>query len=325
MQSYPGLYHVIRSAHGLFSRARAVTGGFDRPVPGVRRVLAANPSPMCAEGTNTYILGEGAVVVIDPGPAMTQHVDAVLGALRPGEEVVAICVTHSHLDHSAAAPALAARTGAPVCAFGGPGAGRSAVMAGLAQTGMIAGGEGVDHDFRPDRILGDGDTVAFGAGRLVALWTPGHCSNHMCFITDGICFSGDHVMGWASSLISPPDGDLTAYMHSLTALETAAPRVLLPGHGAPVGDPAARIGALRRHRQAREAAILTALRAGIDSVPALTGHIYTETPAALRPAAERNVFAHLIDLCAKRQARPRGALAFTARFEHRTGDENSGK
>ncbi|WP_223814318.1 MBL fold metallo-hydrolase [Roseicitreum antarcticum] len=302
-----------------------MTGAVDQPASGVRRVLAPNPSAMCAEGTNTYILGEGAVVVIDPGPAIPRHVDTVLAALSPGEVVVAICVTHSHLDHSAAAPTLAQRTGAPVCAFGGPGAGRSAVMADLAQRGLSEGGEGLDHNFRPDRILRDGDAVDFGAERLGALWTPGHCSNHLSFLWRGIGFSGDHVMGWASSLISPPDGDLTAYMDSLTLLEAAAPGVLLPGHGAPVADPAARIAALRHHRQARGASILAALHSGIDTVPALTRHIYTETPAALRPAAERNVFAHLIDLCRKNQAQALGDLAFAARFVPGLGGRNSDK
>lgn len=286
----------------------------DRPTDGVRRVLAPNPSTMCAEGTNSYILGQGAVVVVDPGPPIPAHVDALIAALEPDERIVAICVTHSHLDHSGAATALAQRTGAPVCAFGGPEAGRSAVMAELSARGQTEGGEGVHIGFLPDRILPDGGAVQFGNERLTALWTPGHCSNHLCFLWRDIGFCGDHVMGWASSLISPPDGDLTAYMHSLDLLEAAEPRILLPGHGAPVLDPVDRIRDLRAHRLMRASAVLAGLRAGIVTVPDLTRHIYTDTPPALMPAAERNVFAHLIDLYVKNQARSVGELSFHAKF-----------
>lgn len=277
-------------------------------------MLAPNPSVMCAEGTNSYILGQGAVVVIDPGPHIPLHVDALMAALDVGERIVAICITHSHLDHSGAAPLLAQRSDAPVFAFGGPGAGRSALMTDLAQRGLTHGGEGVDADFKPDRILPDGSAVAFGEHRLTAVWTPGHCSNHLCFMWGDICFSGDHVMGWASTLISPPDGDLTAYMDSLLRLERAAPRLLLPGHGAPVTDPAARIVALRAHRLTREAAILEAVRAGVRTVADLTRQVYTDTPSALIPAAQRNVFAQLIDLVSKGLVQSVGELAFHAEF-----------
>lgn len=299
--------------------------GVDSPVPGVRRVLAPNPSAMCAEGTNSYIVGQGAVAVIDPGPSIPAHVDALMAALKSGEQIVAICVTHSHLDHSGAAPLLAQRTDAPVCAFGGPTAGHSALMADLARRGLTYGGEGVDAAFTPDRILPDGGAVVFGDQHLTALWTPGHCGNHLCFMWGDICFSGDHVMGWASTLISPPDGDLTAYMHSLLRLEAASPGILLPGHGAPVTNPAARIAALRAHRLMREAEVINALRAGISTVTDLTRHIYTDTPAALIHAAERNVFAQLIDLVSRNVVRSVGELAFHADFSLKNAPETPAK
>ena len=261
-------------------------------------VLAPNPSPMTHLGTNTYLLGRDTLVVIDPGPDRPAHLAALLRAID-GRRVDHILVTHSHVDHSALAPALAAATGAPVCAYGDASAGRSAVMTRLIAQGMKGGGEGIDHAFRPDVTLADGDSLQGGWGRITAIHTPGHIGNHLCFLWQDALFSGDHVMGWASSLVSPPDGDLGDFMTSCQRLIPLKARVCYPGHGAPVTDPQARLQWLIDHRRAREAQILQALARGPATPQALTLRIYTDITPDLRPAAERNVLAHLIDLLAR--------------------------
>lgn len=282
------------------SETEGATGKVTRLEAGLRMVLAGNPSPMTGRGTNTYIVGSGAVAVIDPGPDDTRHMAAILAALEPGERISHILVTHAHLDHSPLSRALSGRTGAPVLAFGGAGAGRSATMAALAHTGLLRGGEGVDTGFAPDRTLADGDIVRGGDWALRAIHTPGHFANHLSFaatLPDGpVIFSGDHVMGWATSLVSPPDGDMGAYFRSLDRLAREPARRFHPGHGDPVADPAARIAELRTHRRMREAQILAALASGPANAATLARSIYLDTPPALLPAAERNVLAHLIDL-----------------------------
>lgn len=285
--------------------------------PGIRRVLAPNPSPMTYWGTNTYLVGTRDLAVIDPGPDLDAHLAAILAAVPAGGSVSHILVTHAHLDHSPLSRRLARETGAPVLAYGDAGAGRSAVMQRLAGAGLIGGGEGVDAGFAPDRCLADGETVAGADWSLTALWTPGHFGNHMCFAFGDAVFSGDLVMGWASSLVSPPDGDLTDFMASCAALRARAPRVLHPGHGAPVADPVARLDWLTGHRRSREAAILAQLQAGPSDIPALTRRIYTDTPAKLIPAAERNVLAHLVDLQARGQVSATPGLSVTAVFSVR--------
>ncbi len=285
-----------------------------REITPVLRVLRAdNPSPMTAEGTNTYILGTDRLCVIDPGPDDAAHLDRLRAAIGR-VPVAAILVTHSHRDHSALAPALGRATGAPVMAFGDSRAGRSARMARLAQDAALGGGEGVDAAFRPDRRLADGATVCFGPDRLRAWHIPGHMGNHMCFDWDGAMFTGDHVMGWAPSLISPPDGDMGAYMASLDRLDGLGARVFYTGHGAPVPDPGARIAALRRHRQARAAAIQAALADGLQRVPAITARVYTGLDPALRPAAERTVLAHLVAMVDAGTAQPTPRLHPEAAF-----------
>jgi len=281
---------------------------------GIRAILAPNPSPMTYWGTNTYLLGTRRLAVIDPGPDDPGHLAAILGALRPGQSISHILVTHAHRDHSPLARRLAAETGAPVLAYGRPEAGRSPVMARLAEAGGIGGGEGVDARFAPDTALADGAEVAGDGWHITAHWTPGHFCNHMCFESGGAVFSGDLVMGWASTLISPPDGDLTQFRASCARLAATAPARLLPGHGAPVADPAARIGWLVRHRDAREAAILDTLARGPADAATLAGRIYTDTPPELMPAAARNVLAHLVDLMQADRVRALSPLSPTARF-----------
>ena len=283
---------------------RSDTGGaagkVQRPEDGLRMVLADNPSPMTYRGTNTYIVGSGAVAVIDPGPDDARHMAAILAALEPGERISHILVTHAHLDHSPLSRALSGRTGAPVLAFGAAGAGRSATMAALADAGHLRGGEGVDTGFAPDMTLAEGDTVRGGDWALRAIHTPGHFANHLSFAATlpggPVIFTGDHVMGWATSLVSPPDGDMGAYFRSLDRLVGEPARRFYPGHGDAIHDPAAWIAELRAHRRMREAQILAALAPGPANAATLARIIYVETPPALLPAAERNVLAHLIDL-----------------------------
>ena len=280
----------------------------------IRAILAPNPSPMTYWGTNTYLLGARRLAVIDPGPDDSGHLAAILGALRPGQSVSHIFVSHAHLDHSPLARRLAAETGAPVLAYGVAAAGRSAVMHRLAESGGIGGGEGVDAGFAPDQALADGEDVAGDGWRITAHWTPGHFCNHMCFQSGDTVFSGDLVMGWASTLISPPDGDLTQFRASCARLAALAPARLLPGHGAPVADPAARIRWLIAHRRAREAAMLDSLAHGPADAATLAQHIYTDTPQDLMPAAARNVLAHLVDLMQNARVRTLSPLSHTTRF-----------
>ena len=262
--------------------------------PGLRRVLAPNPSPMTWRGTNTYLLGRGRVTVIDPGPDDPAHLAALLQALS--KEVVShIVVTHSHLDHSPLARRLGARTGAPVLGFGPSTAGRSAVMRALVANGYDGGGEGVDADFNPDIAVADGEVIDTPAGHLRVLHTPGHMGNHICLRWGDAVFSGDLVMGWATSLISPPDGDVADFMTSCARLRAEDAAVLHPGHGAPVTVPADRIDWLMAHRAERRAQVLAALDVPRD-VAGLTAAIYTDVAPALWPIAARNVFAQLVEL-----------------------------
>ena len=283
--------------------------------PGVRRIVAPNPSPMTYRGTNTYLLGTVGVAVIDPGPESEAHLEAILAAVQPGQQITHIIVTHSHLDHSPLARPLAARCGAPVLAFGGSDAGRSEVMQTLAARGLMGGGEGIDEGFTPDQILADGALVEGDGWVLEALHTPGHIGNHLCLAWGDACFCADHVMGWASSLVSPPDGDLTDFMASCARLQQRDWRVFYPGHGGAIDDPAGRLEWLVSHRLVREAAILEALAQGPRDAVTLAQLIYTETPPALLGAATRNVLAHLVDLTGKSQVAPDGPLQADATFK----------
>lgn len=295
---------------------------FDPPVgvaqtlePGLRRIVAPNASPMTYRGTNTYLVGTGALAVIDPGPADPRHEAAILAALEPGQVISHIIVTHSHVDHSPLARPLAQATGAPVLAFGDACAGRSAVMQRLADQGLVGGGEGIDTSFAPDQTLRDGEIVQGDGWALEVIHTPGHLGNHICLGWGDLCFTADHVMGWASSLVSPPDGDLSDFMASCRRLRARPWRAFHPGHGAPVTDPAARLDWLIAHRLGRESAICAALAQAPADAARLARLIYTDTPAALLPAAERNVFAHLVDLTQQSRIRPQGELAVDAVFE----------
>ena len=256
--------------------------------PGLRRIVAPNPSPMTFKGTNTYVLGTRDLAVIDPGPERAAHLQAILDAVGQDQRITHIFVTHSHVDHSPLARPLSAATGAPVLAFGPSGAGRSEIMTKLAATGLSDAGEGIDTAFSPDLTLEDGAVTTGPDWSLEAIWTPGHLGNHLSFAWDDIVFTGDLVMGWASSLVSPPDGDLTDFMASCRRLRARGAGVFHAGHGAPITAPMDRVTWLIDHRLSREAAILEALTKTQASTTDLAHVIYTDTPASLIPAAKRN-------------------------------------
>ncbi len=266
--------------------------------PPIRRCLAPNPSALTGTGTNTWIVGATGLVVIDPGPDDPAHLAAILAMVGPGQHISQIVVTHAHLDHSALAPRLAALTGAPVHAFGTATSGRSPLMERLAPT-LSSHGEGIDHSFVPDLHLTDGDRIAGPDWTLRAIHTPGHLGGHLCLALGDTLFSGDHVMGWSTTIVSPPDGDMAAYMASLDRLMRESWRCFLPGHGDPIDTPGQRLQDLVAHRRSREAQILAALSGHPANASTVTARIYTDIPRLLLPAAERNVLAHLIDLASR--------------------------
>ncbi|MFD1797392.1 MBL fold metallo-hydrolase [Paracoccus aurantiacus] len=257
----------------------------------LQTILAPNPSPLTGPGTNTFLLGERDIAVIDPGPDIAGHREAILAA--GAGRISHILVTHAHLDHSAGAAALSAATGAPVLAFGTADAGRSPFMESLVTT--AGGGEGRDTAFMPDRRITHDEEIAGRDWKLRAIHTPGHMGGHLSFLWEDTLFCGDVILGWSSTLISPPDGDLLDYFRSLDRIEALRTSGLLPAHGDPIESPAARIAELREHRQERSAQILRALANGPADAANLARRIY-EVPPALLPAAARNVLAHLIAL-----------------------------
>lgn len=233
--------------------------------------------------------------MIDPGPKQQDHIDALLKALD-GETVTHILITHTHNDHSPAAAALKAATGAKTYGFGPHGSGRAEDhLPGVTE-------EGGDHDFVPDVTLREGNTLEGGGDgarwRLAAVETPGHTSNHLCFslAEERTLFTGDHVMGWSTSVIAPPDGDMAAYLRSLNKLLYRDDALYWPTHGPSIPDPKAFVGAFIAHRQERSAAILAALAAGDATIPAIVARVYTGLDPKLIAAAGRSVFAHLIEL-----------------------------
>ena len=265
--------------------------------PLVRRVVARNPSPFTFKGTATFIVGRGRVAVVDPGPDLPEHIAALLTALR-GESVEGILVTHTHRDHSPAAAAVKAATGAVTYGYGPHGSG-SRGDSGRAPSGPAVE-EGGDLAFVPDVRMAEGDALSGPGWRMTAVHTPGHTSNHLCFALaeERILFSGDHVMGWSTSVIAPPDGDMAAYMRSLEKLLAREDALYMPTHGPAIPDPKAHVQAFIAHRKARRAAILRHLAQGKHSIPELVAAIYVGLPENLRAAAGRSVLAHLIELSA---------------------------
>lgn len=299
-------------------RPETIYGRAETVAPGVRRVTCPNPSPMTFTGTRSYLVGEGRVAVIDPGPDDAAHLDAILAALGSGETVEAVLVTHSHVDHSPGARRLSGRTGAPVIGFGPHGAGMSAAMAALQAQGLdLGGGEGADTAFAPDRVLADGETVEGPGWQLTALHTPGHLSNHLSFLLEGTgtVFTGDAVMGWTTTLVSPPEGDMAAQMATLRRLAARDDRLFLPGHGHEVRDPAPLLAHLIRHREEREAQILAALAAsGGGTADGIARQVYRDIDPRLLAAAARNVLATLLGLLAEGRVDCPGPLSAEAEF-----------
>jgi glyoxylase-like metal-dependent hydrolase (beta-lactamase superfamily II) len=279
-------------------------GEVQQVAPGVRRVLCPNPGPFTFRGTNTWIIGEGlSVAVLDPGPADADHLRAILRATQ-GERITHILVSHTHRDHSPGVAALREATGATSFGFGPH------------MTPPDQGGEGGDHAFRPEVTVPDGAAVTGLDWSLRAIHTPGHCANHLCFALEGtgILFSADHVMSWSTSVVSPPDGDMAAYMASLARLRARDDRLLLPGHGPPLPDPQPFMAALAAHRLEREAMVLDALRAARRATARdLVGAVYGPAlDERLVPAAARSLLAHLVKLAAEGAA-ARDGDAFEAR------------
>lgn len=266
-------------------------GRLEPIAPMIRRIVARNPSPFTFRGTGTYVIGRGEVAVIDPGPDLAEHVEALLAGLS-GEQVTHILITHTHRDHSPAAQALKDATGAQTYGFG-PHAGGKRGEPGIE--------EGGDWDFVPDVTVSDGDVIAGSGWRFEAVHTPGHTSNHLCFALpdDGVLFSGDHVMGWSTSVIAPPDGDMAAYMASLEKLLARPDSVYWPTHGPAITEPKEHVRAFIAHRREREAGILDCLRAGIDRIDAIVERLYVGLQPGLHRAAGRSVHAHLIELAAR--------------------------
>ena len=256
--------------------------------PLIRRIVARNPGPFTGPGTGTYVVGHGRVAVIDPGPALESHAEAILDALR-GETVADILITHSHLDHWPAAAALQRATGARIYGFG-PAA---------SQYGG-AGEEVAQYGFVPDQTMQDGDTLDGPGWHLTAVHTPGHASDHLCFALaeERVLFSGDHVMGWSTSVIMPPDGDMAAYLRSLEKLLDRDDAIYLPTHGPAIPDPKAHVHAFLEHRRERRAAILGRLARGEAKIPEIVESVYVGLSPGLRGAAGQSVLAHLIELAA---------------------------
>jgi glyoxylase-like metal-dependent hydrolase (beta-lactamase superfamily II) len=275
----------------------AETGRVERLGPRVRRVLAPNPSPFTYTGTQTYIVGEGDVAVIDPGPGLDEHVDALIAALG-GERVAAILCTHTHRDHSPASRPLAAATGAPIVGC--------APLA-LEDEGARAD-ESFDPDYRPHRILANGEGLGGEGWTLRAVATPGHTSNHLCLALDEdrALFTGDHVMGWSTTVVAPPDGDMADYMASLERLLLRDDRVYYPAHGPAVEDPRGHVLRLIEHRRMRERQIIAQIEQGEGRIPKMVAAMYADIDPRLFPAAGRSVLAHLVDLERRNRVRTRG-------------------
>ena len=256
--------------------------------PLLRRVTSPNPSLFTFKGTNTYIVGRGNVAVVDPGPDLPEQTAAILRAVE-GETVTHIVATHTHNDHSPGVPALVAATGAKTYGFGPHGTG-------VRRQWPFASPEGGDMSFRPDVTVPDGGTIAGDGWTLEALHTPGHISNHLCFTLreENVLLSGDHVMAWSTSVVSPPDGDMADYMASLDRLLGRPETTYWPGHGPAVRDPQPFVRAFIAHRNEREVQIAACLADGPKTIPEMVRVMYADVPETLHRAAARSVLAHIL-------------------------------
>ena len=257
--------------------------------PRIARVLAHNPGPFTFKGTGVYIVGDKDVAVIDPGPAIPEHLDALKRALE-SRNVTHILVTHTHNDHSPAAEPLKQWTGAKTYAYGPHGAGK-------AEEGVTVE-EGGDMAFVPDIRVKDGDVIKANGFTFECVYTPGHTSNHMCFALreENALFTGDHIMGWSTTVVTPPDGDMAQYMASVRKLLARDDKVLYPTHGAPITDPKPFLEAYLDHRLDREHQIMACVKNGVSTIPEMVARMYADVDTRLHPAASRSVLAHLIQL-----------------------------
>jgi glyoxylase-like metal-dependent hydrolase (beta-lactamase superfamily II) len=253
--------------------------------PGIARVLAHNPSAFTYYGTQSYVIGEAEVAIVDPGPDLPEHLDALERAIG-GRRVAAIMCTHTHRDHSPAAKPLADATGAPIIGC--------AALA-LETVGPRADAA-FDGDYAPDRTLEDGEAVEVDGRRVIAVATPGHTSNHLCFAYDGALFTGDHVMGWSTTVVVPPDGEMAAYMASLDKLRERDDRIYYPAHGPPVTNPRQYVRGLMGHRMQRERQILKLVGERPRAIPDIVANAYPGLDPRLVIAAGGSVLAHLVDL-----------------------------
>ena len=276
------------SAELAFNRSQDVDYGVAQEVaPGVRRIVVNNPGPYTFLGTNSYVVGSGEVAVIDPGPAEPSHLEAIAAAIK-GERLTHILITHSHRDHCDGARGLQALAGGKIAAFGPTGTARGAGAPGLSY-------DFVDPDFVPDRKLADGDTVRGRDFALDVLHMPGHAPDHLCFALVGkrTMFTGDHVMGWNTTVIAPPEGDLAQFLASLERLMQRHDKMFLPGHGGRIQTPQRVVKAYIMHRKWREQTILACLEEGICTVPRIVARLYGTLDAGLKGAAALSVLAHL--------------------------------
>lgn len=263
--------------------------------PGVRRVTCNNPGPFTFFGTNSYLIGEGEIAVLDPGPADAAHISALLDATK-GEVISKILISHTHADHSPGARLLKEATGAPIYAEGPHRAARALHMNEINPLDASA-----DHDLEIDEVLTDGSSIEGRGWSLEVLTTPGHTANHICFaFADGSgLFSADHVMAWSTSIVAPPDGSMADYMSSLSKLMGRQDKVYWPGHGGIVSDPQSFMAGLKSHREEREAALLARLEAGDETIETMVSVVYKDVDRSLHAAAALSMFAQLEYLVAR--------------------------
>ncbi|WP_029063887.1 MBL fold metallo-hydrolase [Labrenzia sp. DG1229] len=279
--------------------------------PGIRRLTAENPGPFTFRGTNSYLLGSRRLVVVDPGPALPDHLTAILRA-ADGATIEAILVTHTHMDHSPGARALKNETGAPIVGCGPHRSARD-LFEGEVNPLDSSG----DKEHIPDRLLKDGETFSVAGFSIETIATPGHTANHLCFAIQGeeVIFSADHVMGWSTSIVAPPDGSMKDYMTSIEKMLYRSENTYFPGHGGRIHDARSYVLDLKRHRLNREASILATVSERERTIKQIVAELYAEVDPSLHPAAGLSVYAHLEDLVERGLVSASPGLSFTAGYK----------